>query len=183
MRKVVASLFSSVDGVAESPDKWVASFDEDMGEAMNTSIADQDDVLLGRVTYQEWAPYWPTSKDEPFASFINNVRKHIVSTTLDKAEWNNASVLKGDLAQKIAELKEAPGKTIGVQGSIRLVRSLIRDGLLDELTLVVVPAIAGSGRRLFETGDEPGRLTLVRSRATRTGTAILTYELASTTKG
>jgi dihydrofolate reductase len=181
MRKLVAYLFYSVDGVTEAPDKWVQTFDEDMGEEISAVIAEQDDVLLGRVTYQEWAAYWPTATDEPFASFINNVRKHVVSTSLDQVDWRNATLLKGDLREAVAKLKAAPGKTIGVHGSIKLVRSLVRERLLDELTLVMVPVIAGSGRHLFEPGDRLESLKLARSRATRTGTAILTYQLASTT--
>lgn len=179
MRKLVAYLFYSVDGVAEAPDKWVQTFDEDMGEEISAVIAEQDDVLLGRVTYQEWAAYWPTATDEPFRSFINNVRKHVVSTSLDQVDWQNATLLKGDLREAVAKLKAAPGKTIGVHGSIKLVRSLVRERLLDELTLVMVPVIAGSGRGvkrrridqdfpMVRTGGErPGLKRLQSSRVSR----------------
>src|SRR5262245_14204510 len=92
LRKIIASLFSSIDGVVERPDLW-SGFDEDMGAQINQVIERQDDVLLGRTTYQEWAAYWPTSTDEPFASFINGVRKHVASTRPMTVEWKNSRQL------------------------------------------------------------------------------------------
>jgi dihydrofolate reductase len=127
------------------------------------------------VTYQEWAPYWPTSNDEPFASFINNTPKYVVSTTLNKVEWQHSTLLKGDLAEEIARLKQQPGKTIGVNGSPSLVRSLIQLNLLDELTLMVHPVIVGSGKRLFKEKGDLKRLKLIESKTTRTGVLIATY--------
>src|SRR5438034_679906 len=95
MRKVVAGLFMTLDGVVESPGTWQEHFDEDMGEAMMEQLTSQDAVLLGRVTYQEWASYWPTATDEPFASFINSTPKYVFSTTLDSvAEWKNSTLIK-----------------------------------------------------------------------------------------
>src|SRR5436309_15392967 len=106
MSKVIAGLFITLDGVVESPDKWQEHFDEDMGQAMTEQLASQDAVLLGRVTYQEWASYWPTATDEPFASFINSTPKYVFSSTLDSVdEWKNSILIKGDLAQEIAQLK------------------------------------------------------------------------------
>lgn len=177
MRKVVAGLFMSLDGVVEAPDKWQEHFDEDMGEAMMQQLASQDAVLLGRVTYQEWAPYWPTATDEPFASFINPAPKYVFSTTLDSvADWENSTLVKGDLAQEIARLKQLPGKNIGTAGSPSLVSSLIERGLLDELTLLVHPVVVGSGKRLFQTESGLKRLKPISSKMTRTGTMILTYQ-------
>src|SRR5262245_22605698 len=110
MRKVVSGLFISLDGVTESPDQWQFDhFDDDMMAALGTYIAETDTVLMGRVTYQEWAPYWPTSTDEPFASFINNVPKYVVSKTLDQVEWgkwDNTRLIKEDLAEAITRLKQ-----------------------------------------------------------------------------
>jgi dihydrofolate reductase len=147
MRKVVSGLFISLDGVTESPDKWQFDhFDNDMMAALGAYIAETDTVLLGRVTYQEWASYWPTSTDEPFASYINNTPKYVVSTTLDRAEWKNSTLIKGDLAEEISRLKNEPGKNIGVTGSPTLVQSMLQDGLLDELTLMIHPVVAGSGQ-------------------------------------
>src|SRR5205085_7341450 len=130
MRKVVAGLFMTLDGVVESPGTWQEHFDEDMGQAMMEQLTSQDAVLLGRVTYQEWAPYWPTATDEPFATYINNTPKYVVSTTLDKVDWQNSTLIKGDLATAINELKQQPGKAIGVTGSPGLVESLLQNDLL-----------------------------------------------------
>jgi dihydrofolate reductase len=177
MRKVVANLFYSIDGVVESPNHW-SGFDEDMGEKINSVIGRQDDVLLGRTTYEEWAGYWPTSTDEPFASFINNVRKHVVSTSLKEVEWKNARLLAADVAGEVGRLKGNSGRDIGTHGSIRLVQSLLRLGLADELILYIMPTVAGRGRHLFEQGIAPRPLALTDSRVTRTGIAILTYALA-----
>lgn len=180
MRKVVSSLFISLDGVAEAPDQWQFDvFDEDMGAAVIEPLQEQDAYLLGRVTYQEWATYWPTATDEPFASLFNNTPKYVVSTTLDKVEWgkwDKISLLKGDLAQEITRLKQQPGKTIGVGGSPTLVRSLLYNGLLDELTLMIHPVVVGKGKRLFNDGNDLKRLKLVNSKVTGSGVAILTYQ-------
>src|SRR6184192_3161958 len=155
MRKVVAGLFMTLDGVVESPGTWQEHFDEDMGEAMMEQLTSQDAVLLGRVTYEEWAGYWPTATDEPFASFINNVRKHVASKTLKTVEWKNSQLLGVDTAAAVRKLKETSGRDIGVHGSIRLVQSLLHQGLVDELVLYVIPAVAGQGlRRLFEPGEQ-----------------------------
>ena len=177
MRKVVAGLFITLDGVVESPGTWQEHFDEDMGEAMMEQLSSQDAVLLGRVTYQEWASYWPTATDEPFASFINSTPKYVFSTTLDSVEeWQNSTLIKGDLAQEIAKLKQLPGKNIGTAGSPTLVSSLLEQGLLDELILLVHPVVAGNGKRLFKDGGSLKRLQLLSSKTTRTGTVILTYQ-------
>ncbi len=177
MRKVVAGLFITLDGVVEAPNIWQEHFDEDMGEAMMEQLTSQDAVLLGRVTYQEWAPYWPTATDEPFASFINSTPKYVFSTTLESVEeWKNSTLVKGDLAQEIASLKRLPGKNIGTAGSPTLARSLLEQDLLDELILLVHPVIAGNGKRLFKDGDSLKRLKLLSAKASRTGTVILTYQ-------
>jgi dihydrofolate reductase len=176
MRKVVSGLFISLDGVVESPQLWqFDNFDDDMAALMGEMLAAQDAVLLGRVTYEEWASYWPTSTDEPFASYINNTPKYVVSTTLDRVDWQNSTLIRGDLADEITNLKQQPGQAIGVAGSPTLVRSLLAGDLLDELLLMVHPVIAGSGKRLFADGGDLKRLKLVNSTTTRTGVVILTY--------
>src|SRR5438132_2606479 len=180
MRKVVAQLFYSVDGVVEAPNKWAAWPDAETGEEMNAVIGGQDDVLLGRVTYQEWAGYWPTVTDEPFATFINNVRKHVASKTLRAVEWKNSRLLGPDTVAAVRKLKDSSGRDIGVHGSIRLVQSLIRDGLVDELVLYVMPAVAGQGlRRLFEPGEQKREMKLARSRVAPNGIAMLRYAVAT----
>ncbi|MGQ0549177.1 MAG: dihydrofolate reductase family protein [Armatimonadota bacterium] len=177
MRKVVAGLFISLDGVTESPEKWQFDhFDSDMMAALGAHIASEDTVLLGRVTYQEWAGYWPASTDEPYASHINNTPKYVVSTTLKKVDWKNSTLIKGSLAETITKLKQQPGKNIGVAGSPTLVRSMLQDDLLDELILMVHPVVAGRGKRLFKNGSDVKRLKLVGSKITTTGVAILTYQ-------
>jgi dihydrofolate reductase len=176
MRKVISGLFISLDGVVEAPNLWQFDhFDDGMMAAMADHIDHEDTILLGRVTYQEWAPYWPTSTDEPYASHINNTPKYVVSTTLDKVEWQNSTLVKNDLAQTIARLKQQPGKNIGVSGSPTLAYSLLQADLLDELTLMVHPVVVGSGKRLFKEGGELKRLKLVDSKTTSTGVLILTY--------
>ena len=179
MRKLISGLFISLDGVTEAPNEWQFDvFDADMSAAMSAHLAAEDTILLGRVTYQEWAPYWPNSSDEPYASHINNTPKYVVSTTLDRVGWgkyDTVTLIKGNPAEEIARLKQQPGQNIGVAGSPTLVRSLLRDELLDELTLMVHPVVVGRGRRLFHDGDDLKRLRLVASQITGSGVAILTY--------
>jgi dihydrofolate reductase len=179
MRKIISGLFISVDGVVEAPHLWQFDvFDDDMGAAMTAHLAAEDTMLLGRVTYQEWAPYWPTADDE-YGSHINNVPKYVVSTTLDAVAWgayDNVFLIKDNLAGAIAELKQQPGKHIGVAGSPTLVRSLLAADLLDELVLMVHPVVVGSGKRLFPEGVDLKRLRLVSATTTGSGVAILTYQ-------
>jgi len=182
MRKVNAGLFITLDGVTESPDKWqFDNFDDDMMAALEAHIDAEDTILLGRVTYQDWTPFWPTSTDQPYASHINNTPKYVVSTTLDTVEWGtwgNISLLKGNLAEAIAKLKQQPGRNIGVSGSPTLVRSMLQADLLDELTLMIHPVVVGSGKRLFGEGDGLKRLKLVDTKTTKSGVSVLTYQPA-----
>jgi dihydrofolate reductase len=181
MRKVVSWLFISLDGVVEAPNEWQFDvFDDVMIADMTSQMDAEGAMLLGRVTYQEWAPFWPTSTDEPYASHINNIPKYIVSTTLEDVEWGKwekPTLIKDNLPAEITKLKKQPGKNIGVGGSPTLVRSLLQDGLLDELKLMIHPVVVGKGKRLFTESDLQ-RLKLVDSRVTGTGVAILTYQPA-----
>ena len=177
MRKVVAGLFISLDGVIQSPNQWQFDhFDNEMMAAMEAHIAKEDTILLGRVTYQEWAAYWPNSTDEPYASHINNTAKYVVSTTLNQVEWKNSTLIRGTMSEEIEKLKRQSGKNIGVAGSPTLVESLLHQDLLDELTLMVHPVVVGSGKRLFKEGRELKRLRLVDSQTTSTGVVLLTYQ-------
>lgn len=180
MRKVSSGLFISLDGVTESPDQWQFDhFDEGMMAALGAFLTQTDTIVMGRVTYQEWTGYWPTSNDEPFSSFINNAPKYVVSTTLNRVawgKWDNINLIKDDLAAAIARLKEQPGQNIGVTGSPTLVRSLLQNDLLDELILMVHPVVVNRGKRLFEGGGELKRLKLADNQTTPTGVAILTYQ-------
>ena len=177
MRKVSSGLFISLDGVAQSPDQWqFDNFDEDMGAAMGQFMGETDSILLGRVTYQEWASYWPhATTDLDFADFINNMPKFVFSKTLDTVDWQNSTLVKGDLTAEVNTLKQQPGRVISVTGSPGLVRSLIENDLLDELTLMVHPVIAGHGKRLFGDNSALKRLKLVDSKATRTGVLLNKY--------
>jgi dihydrofolate reductase len=180
MIKVTSGLFISMDGVVESPHLWQFDvFDEAMERAMVEFIAGIDTVLIGRVTYQEWADYWPNAAvagvDEDYARFINDTPKYVASTTLDRVDWSNSILVKGDFGRAVARLKEEPGANIGVQGSPTLARYLLNAGLLDELTLMIHPVIAGRGKRLFHDGDELKRMRLVDSTVTPSGVAFLTY--------
>lgn len=181
MRKVVSGLFHSLDGAVEGPDQWqFDSFDPELGELMMRTIGSIDETVMGRVTYQEWAGYWPSPEreaDDVFANFINPVPKHVASITMTgPLEWENATLIEGDLHDHVRSLKEAPGKDIGVQGSISVVRDLFLAGLLDELILITHPVVAGgSFRRLFQPGDPTTRLELVDLVRTSAGNAVQTY--------
>jgi dihydrofolate reductase len=180
MRKVYAGLFSTIDGVVEAPDQWQTAFDDEMGAALAGMLEQQDAVLLGRVTFTEWASYWPTSTDEPFASWINSTPKYVASSTLESVDgWSNSTLIKGSVADFVRELREQPGGTIGTAGSPSLVRSLVEAGLLDELTLMISPVVAGGGRkRLFPADSVQHAFELVEAKPTSSGTVIASYRPA-----
>ena len=184
MRKVVASEIMSLDGVVESPDKWhFPYFNDEMGEAIAEAMAEADAMLLGRVTYEEFAAFWPSQEgsdeDQEITGYMNNTPKFVVSKTLEEPlEWNNSALIKGNAAEEIAELKQQPGKDISITGSPTLVRSLLEDDLLDELRLMVHPIVVGSGKRLFEDGSDRKALRLVGSKTFSTGVLYLTYQPA-----
>lgn len=180
MRKVTAGLFHSVDGVVQDPFKFqFDSFDAELGQGLGKMITTVDTVVLGRVSYQEWAQYWPTaSQDDDFANFINPVEKYVASRTLtEPLEWQNSHLIEGDIEDFVTELKSRDGGEIAVCGSISLVRQLFFAGIMDELTLMTHPVIAGSGRRIFEEGDPLNRLELKDQYATTEGNVITTYAL------
>src|ERR671913_2049611 len=183
MRKVIASEFVSLDGVMESPEQWhFPYFNDEMGEAIGAAMAQADAMLMGRVLYEEWAAYWPQQDPEenPVAEQMNGVQKYVVSTTLEgPLEWQNSTLIQGDVVEEISELKRQPGKDIVISGSGALVRSLLRDGLIDELRLMVHPIVVGSGKRLFEDGEEQTALELVESTTFATGVLYLIYRPAS----
>ena len=180
MRRVTAGLFYSLDGVVEAPDQWqYDSFDEEAGSELAGMIDRTDTVLLGRVGYQEWASYWPNEGvGDPFANFINPVEKFVASRTLSgDLEWQNSRLIDRNLEEFVAALRDSDGGDISVCGSISVVRQLLFAGLLDTLTLIVHPVVAGSGRHLFQPDDPATRLTLHDARHTTNGNAILSYSL------
>jgi dihydrofolate reductase len=176
MRRVVAYELLSLDGVAEEPQEFVTDFDEAMRENLGRVIAAQDAVLLGRRTYDDWSAFWPPSDIEPFASFINGVQKFVVTSTPPEREWAPTTVVEGSLAIFVAELKRRPGGDIGVHGSISVAQSLLKARLVDELRLVIAPAVHVNGRKLFEPGSA-SRLSLARSIASPTGYLLVDYEV------
>lgn len=174
MRKVVAYELLSLDGVAERPDEFVTDFDGVMRENLGRVIATQDTVLLGRMTYDEWAGYWPTSANEPFASFINGVQKFVVTSKPPRQSWANTTVADKGLTGFVTELKRQRGGDIGVHGSIAVAQSLLQDGLVDELRLVIAPGLRIHGRKLFE-GGVPKRLSLTRNATSPTGYLLVDF--------
>jgi len=175
-RKINAWLYVTLDSVIEAPEKWVIA-DDDMFAAMEADYAKSDALLLGRRTYETFAASWPERGSEvPNADWMNNTRKYVASTTLESPEWNNSTVIEGDVAEAVARLKQEDGKDIMVNGSGALVRTLMRNHLLDELRLFVHPVVVGSGRRLFDDQSDPVELALVDSHAYDNGVISLTYK-------
>jgi dihydrofolate reductase len=178
MGRIVSNFFISLDGVVESPDKWhFPYFDDEMGDIVARGMETCDAFLMGRRLYDEWSQYWPAAdKDEPFADFINNVQKYVVSTTLQESDltWTNTALVDGDVESRIRGIKDDTAGDIGISGSPTLVRSLLAMGLLDELALLVHPIAVGRGARLFE--DTPTYpLELTSHRVLDTGVLHLTY--------
>ena len=183
MRKVIASELVALDGVMEAPETWhLPYFNDQMGEAIGKAMAEADAMLFGRVTYEEFAAFWPNQggEDQEFADYMNNTPKFVISKTLQEPlEWSNSTLLKGDeFAEEITKLKQQPGKDISISGSGTLVRSLLHEELLDELRLMVHPIVVGSGKRLFEDGGDQKALELVDSKTFNTGVVYLTYRPA-----
>jgi dihydrofolate reductase len=183
LRKVISHTILTLDGVAvfdAVADTIVELRDtEEVLGDFNGKLANEDAMLLGRVTYQEWADYWPTSTTEPFASHINGVPKYVISRSLEAVPWgtsDSATLVSGDLAETVADLKQQPGKNIGVHGSPTLVEGLLHADLLDEMRLEIYPVVAGTGARLFKDGTAPKRLDLADSKTTANGVAILIYQ-------
>jgi dihydrofolate reductase len=182
MRKIVAGLLVSLDGVTEAPEKWSAPyFNDEVGQEIASQMARADTLLLGRRTYQELAAYWPDrGSDVQFADYMNTTPKLVVSTTLKSLQWNNSTLLTGDVAEQLSKVKQQPGKDISITGSATVVGWLLRQGLLDELRLLLHPIVVGDGSRLFQDGGEQIPLELVGSQAFSTGVVLLVYQPAAT---
>ena len=176
MRALTLYTLLSLDGVAEEPGNWMFEADEEVFRNLASIIAAQDDVLLGRGTYDYWSDYWPTSDVPPFADFINTTPKHIVTSRPLTGEWDHSVAVETPVAAYVEHLKSQPGGDIGVHGSITLARALLAADLIDRLELVIVPTLAGSGRRLFGDRAEPTRLALTTSESSSTGCVFLSYE-------
>jgi dihydrofolate reductase len=185
MRRVVIYTLSSLDGSVEDPSRYFPDtgerqgppvFDDDLIRLEAAMTERQDAVLLGRRMYDEWSGYWPTSDEQPFADFINNVKKYVVTSTPLSREWTNAEPVAAPLAGLVGKLKAEPGGDIGVHGSITLARSLLRDGLADELNLVVGRVIDPEGPRLFESIGSLLELNLMSATPTSNGSVWLRYQ-------
>ena len=178
MRKIVAGLFMTLDGVTESPDKWsFPYFNDEVGQVITSNMESSDTMLLGRRTYQEWAEYWPDkiAEDDPFAGYINSTPKLVASTTLKTLEWANSTLIEGDVVEELAKIKQQPGKDIAMSGSVTLIGSLLGAGMLDELSLLVSPIVVGTGKRLFENGGSAVGLKLIDAKTFSNGVLSLTY--------
>ncbi len=178
MRKIVSGLFISLDGVFESPHEWHFPYwSDEMGAVVQKQMDAADALLLGRVGWQEFAQFWPQQpSDGDIADHMNNTRKYVVSNTLTSVdEWQNSNLISGDVMAGVRALKEQPGKDIGMSGSGMLVRSLLEEGLLDELWLLVHPVVVGKGKRLFPEGTPHLGLALTESQTLPNGVLALTY--------
>ncbi len=183
MAKVIVSQFITVDGVVEDPggseshERGGWAFKYDRGPEGDQFKLDEvmasEALLLGRATYEGFAEAWPTRQGE-FADKFNSMQKYVVSSTMDSADWNNSTVVDGDVAAEVQKLRERDGGDILVNGSVQLVKTLIENGLVDELRLMVFPVVLGAGKRLFGDTAEPASLELVESKPAGE-TLILTY--------
>jgi dihydrofolate reductase len=186
LRKLVLYTLMSLDGAVDHPAGYFAprqgtggppEFDATMEDHENRIIGTQDAVLLGRHMYDEWSQYWPTVEHQPFAQFINTVKKYVVTSSPLSSEWANAEAVHEPVEDFVRDLKARPGRDIGVHGSIELAQSMLRSGLVDELRLVVAPAFGFPGRRLFPNGEDVRRLELLSAEPTPTGSVLLSYRV------
>ena len=186
MGRVVVSEFVSLDGVMQDPGGgdfehagW--TFEIERGDEGDRFKLDEtlgaQALLLGRVTYEGFAAAWPSMQGE-FADKFNGMPKYVVSSTLQAPEWNNSTVLEGDVLEEVAKLRERIEGDIVVHGSAQLVQTLVQAGLVDELRLMVFPVILGAGKRLFGATSDKQRLHLADSKTVGDGIAILTYRPA-----
>jgi dihydrofolate reductase len=180
MRKIVAGMFISLDGVVEAPDQWhFPYFNEEMGAAVDATLGGADTILFGRTTYDSFAGAWPEreeagGEDAHFAKKLGDMRKLVVSRRQLEFTWRNSEQLEGEFVEAVTALKREPGGDIGMSGSVSVVRQLLAAGLLDELHLLVHPIAVRKGLRLFDEG-EPIPLRLVSSQTFRTGVLNLVY--------
>lgn len=185
MRKLVASFFISLDGVVQGPGPgddfelagWTMPYwDDDIGAFIQAGMAAADTLLLGRVTYEGFAAAFASSIG-PDAEAMNAYRKYVVSTTLERADWANSSLITGNVVEEVARLKQQPGRDIGMSGSGTLVQSLLEAGLVDELNLLIYPVVLGRGKRLFQ--DASNRtLKLTHSKTSSSGVLLTTYQVS-----
>ena len=174
MRNIMVTEFVSLDGVMEAPGWTFKYWNDEIATFKGEESSASDALLLGRVTYQGFAAAWPESTDEG-AAYFNSVRKYVVSTTLDKAEWNNSTLIKDNIVEEITNLKQQDGSDLVVHGSATLVQTLMQHDLVDSYRLLVYPVILGKGKRLFQEGAT-ATFKLLESRSFSSGVTALVYE-------
>jgi len=189
MRKIVAGLFISLDGVVEAPDQWhFPYFNDEMGAAVTATFGSADTMLFGRTTYDSFAGAWPDreeagEEDAAFAKALGDMRKIVVSSKDLEFTWRNSEQLQGDFVEAVTALKNEPGANIGMSGSVSVVRQLLAAGLLDELHLLLHPIAVRNGMRLFDEGAEVVPLDLISSETFETGVLNLVYAPAEAREG
>lgn len=192
MRKLIVSTFITLDGVMQAPGGpeedptggftyggWSFNYwDDMMGQTMGEFMATPSELLLGRKTYEIFAAHWPYIKDDPVADKLNSARKYVVSRTLDDVNWNNSTLITGNVGQAVRNLKGQRGPEIQVHGSGNLIQTLLKHNLIDEFRLWIFPVTIGKGKRLFGDGTQPASLKLIDSKTSTTGVIIAAYEPA-----
>jgi dihydrofolate reductase len=180
MRKIVASQYLSLDGVMEQP-TWAANYwNDEIARFKHDELFASDALLIGRITYDEFADVWPRrTDDEGFAERMNALPKHVASRTREQVEWN-ATLIEGDMTEAVAQLKAQAGQNILIYGSAELVQTLRQADLIDEYRLLIYPIIVGGGKRFFLDGEQ-SELTLISHNVLRNGVVALVYEPAART--
>ena len=196
MRKLAVTTFLTLDGVMQAPggpgedpsggfnhEGWSVNYwDDRMGQVMGDFMGKPFDLLLGRKTYEIFAAYWPNVTDDPGADALNSAKKHVASRTLKAVDWNNSTLITGDVPEYVAGLKDQAGPEIQVHGSGNLIQTLIKHDLIDEFQLLIFPILLGTGKRLFGEGTIPAGLKLVDTQSSSTGVVIARYERAGDVK-
>jgi dihydrofolate reductase len=179
MRKIIESTLVSADGVIGDPPRWAMEFrDKEVEADALERLAGSDAMLMGRRTYELFAATWPGQTSE-FAGRMNSIRKYVFSSTLEKADWNNATVISGDVVAEVSKLKQQDGQDLAIYGHGMLARTLLEHGLIDELRLSIHPVLVGTGTLMFREGGKTP-LKLVASKTFGTGVVVLSYQLAGT---
>jgi dihydrofolate reductase len=195
MRKLTVNTFLTLDGVMQAPGGpdedpsggfqhggWSVNYwDEMMGQVMDQAVAKPFDLLLGRNTYGIFAAHWPYVTDEiekSMADVLNNARKYVASRTLDSVDWQNSTLIRGDVAEEVARLKQQDGSEIQVHGSSDLIQTLLKHDLVDEFRVWTFPLVVGPGKRLFGEGTIPANMKVTDSKTSTTGVVITTYKRA-----
>ena len=195
MRKLAVTTYLALDGVMQAPGGpeedpsggftlggWLVSYwDDGMQKRLGESMSRPFDLLLGRKTYEIWAAFWPYA-DDSFAAPINRATKYVASRTLDRVDWQNSQLLRGDVAAAVRELKREQGPEIQIWGSGNLIQTLLQHDLIDEFRLWFFPLLLGKGKRLFADGVIPAGLKLAESTISSTGVIITRYDRAGSVK-